>query len=111
MHDLAVFDSNYRNEPVVIGGVAGDYLAVHLVFDDHDATVLRSVNDERVPALQADVLAVTCIERHERITAIHFLGPAWKNIPKLEHRIVGDGIKIVLAVDEAGQPLHVYFGE
>jgi hypothetical protein len=32
-------------------------------------------------------------------------GPARKNISKLKHRTVGDGIKIVVAVDETGQTL------
>src|SRR3984893_11343826 len=105
MHDLAIFDSNHRNEPVVVGGAGCDYLAVYLVFDDHDTRVLRSVNDERVRAMQDDVVAVACVERHERLTAIQCLGPAWKNISKLELRIVGDGIKIVVAVDETGQTL------
>src|SRR5271155_1311559 len=39
------------------------------------------------------------------------LGPAWKNIAKLENHIVGDGIKIVVAVDETGQTLLCYFEE
>src|ERR1700693_716409 len=104
MYDLAVFDSNYRDEPVVVGGAARDYLAVYLVFDDDDAWVLRSVNDECVCAMQDDVLAVSCVERHERLTTIHCGGPTWENISKLEYRIVGNGIKIVVAVDKTGQP-------
>src|ERR1700720_4274461 len=66
MHDLAVFDSNHRDEPVVVGGAGRDYLAVYLVFDDHDTRVLRSVDDECVRVMQDDVLAVACVERYER---------------------------------------------
>src|ERR1700693_6553447 len=60
MHDLSIFDSNHRDEPVVVRGAGRDYLAVYLVFDDHDTRVLRSVNDERVRAMQDDVVAVAC---------------------------------------------------
>src|SRR6266436_8954668 len=85
MHDLAGFDSNHRDEPVVVGGTGRDYLAVYLVFDDHDTRVLRSVDDERVRAMQDDVVAVACVEHHERLTTIQCLGPAWKNIRSEEH--------------------------
>jgi hypothetical protein len=105
MHDLAIFDGNHRDEPVVVGGAGRDYFAVYLVFDDHDARVLRSVNDECVRAMQDDVVAVACLKRHERLTTIQCLGPARKNISKLKHHIVGDAIKIVVAVDETGQTL------
>jgi hypothetical protein len=50
--------------------------------------------------MQDDALAVACVERYERLTTIHCLGPAWENISKLEHRIVGNGVEIVVAVDE-----------
>src|SRR5271156_7239914 len=109
MHDLAVFDGNHRDEPVVIRGTARDYPAVYLVFDDHHMRVLRSVNDERVRAMQDDAVAVACVKRQERLTTIQYLGPAWENISKLEHRRVGDRIKIVLAVNETGQALQCYF--
>src|ERR1700733_9537699 len=105
MHDLTVFDRNHRGEPIVVGGAGRDYLAVYLVFDDHDTWVLRPVNDECVRAVQDNTLAIACVERHERLTTIHCLWPAWENISKLEHRIVGNGIKIVFAVDETGQTL------
>ena len=59
--------------------------------------------------MQYDVLAVACVERYERLTTVHSLRPTRKDIPKLEHRIVGDGIKIVVAVDETGQTLLGYF--
>src|SRR6202030_4175765 len=78
MHYLAVFDSNHRDEPVVVGGAGRNYLAVYLLFDDHDTRVLRSVNDERVRAMQDDAVAVACVELHERLTAIQSLRPAWK---------------------------------
>ncbi len=42
---------------------------------------------------------------------MHGLWPAWKNIEKLEDGIVGDGIKIVVAVDETGQALLCYCEE
>src|ERR1700678_1976659 len=105
MHDLAVFDSNHSNEPVVVGGAVREYLAMYVVFDDHDTRVLRSVNDERVSTMENDVVAVAGIERHERITTTHYSGPARKVVSKLEHRVGGNAIKIVVAVHQSGQTL------
>ena len=103
MQDLAVFNGNHRDEPVVVGDASGDYLAVYLVFDDDDTRVLRPVSDQRIRTMQDDGVAVARVERHERFTTFQGLGPAWKNISKLELRIVGDGLKIVVAIDKTGQ--------
>src|SRR5271170_4688329 len=111
MHDLATFDGNHGDEAVVVGGAGREYFAVDLVFDDHDAGVLRAVNDERIRAMQDDAVAVGRVEGHERRATMHGLGPAWKNIAKLEDGIVGDGIKIVLTIDETGQTLQGYCEE
>ena len=87
-HDLAVLDRNDRDEAVVVGGTVPDYFAVYLVFDNHDTGILRSVRNERIRAMQDDVVAIAQIERYERLTAIKSLGPSWENISKLEHRVV-----------------------
>jgi len=78
---------------------------MHLVFDDHDTRILRSVHDEFVRAMQDDIVTVARIECHQRITTAKCPGPSWENISKLEFSIVGDGIEIVVAIDKASQTL------
>src|SRR4029077_1250485 len=82
-----------------------------LVFDDDNARVLRSVHDELVSAMEDDVVAIAHIERHERLATIKSLGQSWENISKLEHGVVGNGIEIMVAVDQAGQTLPDYVEE
>ena len=61
MHDLAVLDGNDRDEAVVVGGTGPDYFTVYLVFDNHDTGILRSVRNERIRAMQDDVVAIVHI--------------------------------------------------
>src|SRR5277367_4820463 len=105
MDDLAVFDSNHGNEPVVVGDAGREYLAMDIVLDDHNTRVLGPVNNERVSPMEHDVIAVAGIEIHERITTPHHSGPARKVVSKLEHRVGGDGFKIVVTVHQSGQTL------
>jgi hypothetical protein len=55
--------------------------------------------------MQDDVVAIAHIERHERLATIKSLGQSWENISKLEDRVVGNGIEIMVAVDQTGQTL------
>jgi hypothetical protein len=50
LHNLAVLNSHDRYEPVVVGCAGSDNLTVHLVFEDHDTSILGSMHDERVRA-------------------------------------------------------------
>src|SRR5580704_9785797 len=79
---------------------------MHLIFDDYDAWVLRSVHDERVPAVQDGAVAVSGIERHQRITPLNLRRKAREDISIFEHRVVGDRFEVVVAIDRTGQPLH-----
>src|SRR6185295_17409182 len=76
-----------------------------IVFDDDNARVLRSVHDELVSAVEDDVVAVARIECHQGVTTTKCLGPSGEMISKFELRVVGDGVEIVVAVDQAGQTL------
>lgn len=76
-----------------------------IVFDDDNARVLRSVHNERVSAVEDDVVAVARIECHQGVTTTKCLGPSGEMISKFELRVVGDGVEIVVAVDQAGQTL------
>ena len=111
MHDLAVLDGNDGDEAVVVGGTGPDYFTVYLVFNNHDTGILRSVRYKRIRAMQEDVAAIAHKERHERLPTIKSLGPSWEDISKLEHRVMGNGIEIMVAVDQAGQTLLDYVEE
>src|SRR5258705_3190262 len=76
-----------------------------IVFDDDNARVLRSVHDKLVSAVENDVVAVARIERHQGVTTTKCVGPPGEMISKFELRVVGDGVEIVVAVDQAGQTL------
>jgi hypothetical protein len=73
-----------------------------IVFDDDHARVPRSVHDKLVSAVEDDVVAVACIERHQGVTTAECARPPGEVISKLKHRVVGDGIEVMVAIDEAG---------
>src|SRR4029077_21097370 len=49
MDDLSLLNRDHRNEPVVIGCAARKNLAVHFVFQNHDATIPRVVHKSASP--------------------------------------------------------------
>jgi hypothetical protein len=59
MRDLSFLNRHDRDEPVVIGGAIRKNLAVHFVFKDYDAAILRAVHDKCVAGVQLDRLAVS----------------------------------------------------
>src|ERR1700730_4490195 len=79
-----------------------------LIFDDYDAWVLRSVHDECVPAVQDGAVAVSGIERHQRVTPLNLRWKAREDISIFEHRVVGDRLEVVVALDRTRQPLPDY---
>src|SRR5580692_2327800 len=75
-----------------------------------DTRIQRSVDDERVRSVQDDIVTIARVERHQRVTTAKCPRPSGENISKLESS-VGDGIKIVVAIDETGQALLDYVEE
>src|SRR5881275_2551703 len=86
-------------------GAGRDNLTMDIVFDDDNARVLRSVHDELISAVEDDVVAVARVECHQGVTTTNCLGPSGEMISKFKLRVVGDGVEIVVAVDQAGQTL------
>src|SRR5437773_6678850 len=76
-----------------------------IVFDDDNTWVLRSVHNEIVSAVEDDVVAVARIECHQSVTTTKYVRPPGEMISKFELRVVGEGVEIVVAVDQAGQTL------
>ena len=48
MNDLSVLNRDDRDEPVVVGCAARKNRAVHFVLENHNATVLTAVHNQRV---------------------------------------------------------------
>ena len=65
MNDFSVINRDDRNEPVVVGRTARENFAVHFVFEDHDATILRTMHNKRVAGVKLDRLAVTREPSHQ----------------------------------------------
>src|SRR6202047_5670717 len=105
LHNLAVLDSHDRYEPVVVGDAGSDNLTVHLLFEDHYTSILGSMHDERVRAVQDDVVAIAGIKGHQCFATINLLWPSRENISKLEDRVLRNGIEIMVAIDLTGQTL------
>jgi hypothetical protein len=61
------------------------------------------MHDERVRAVQQDVVAVARIKCHQRFATIKLPRPSRENVSKLEDRVVGNGIEIMVAIDPTGQ--------
>src|ERR1700688_5160608 len=69
------------------------------------------MHDERVRAMQEDVVAVARIKCHQCFATIKLLWPSRENISKLEDGVVGDSIEIMVAIDMTGQTLLDYVEE
>ena len=77
---------------------------MHLIFEDDDARILRSVHHERVPAVQDGAVAISGIERHQRVTPYNLRWKAGEDISIFEHRVVGDRLEVVVAIDRDMAP-------
>jgi hypothetical protein len=99
MHDLAIFDGYDRDEPVVVRVAGADFLPMHLIFEDEDTRVLRTVHDEPIPTVQDCAVAVSGVERHQRVTPLNLRRKAREDISIFEDRVVGDRFEVVVAID------------
>jgi hypothetical protein len=54
MDDLPVFNCDNRDEPVVIVRTARENLAMHFIFEDHDATFRGAMNDQCIARMKLD---------------------------------------------------------
>ena len=72
MYDPSVLNSDDGDEPIVVGNARRKNLSVYFVFEDHDATIFRRMHDKGVAA-----------------------------VAEFEQCVIGDGVEIVLAVNES----------
>ena len=69
------------------------------------------MDDERVRAVQDDIVTIARIERHQRITAAKCPRPSGESISKLEFSVVGDRIHTTpIAVPASATHHHVAQG-
>ena len=57
---------------------------MHFVLEGHDPAVLGRMRNQRIAAIEPDVVTVSRIERHEVGTATRYLRPTRKIVAKLK---------------------------
>jgi len=63
MNDFSVLNRDDRDESVVIGRTARKNPAVHFVFEDHDATILRAMHNKCVAGVKLDLIVLPYPEK------------------------------------------------
>src|SRR5580658_4848824 len=104
MDDLSILNCDNRDEPVVIERPARKNLAMHFIFEDHDAAICRAMDDECVAGVQIDRLPISGEAGHQIGSALNLHRPTWKVIAALEGCVLGKDIEIVIPIDKPTQP-------
>src|ERR1700692_774272 len=95
MDDLSVLDGDDRYEPVVVGNATRKDCAVHLVFENCDATTLGMVYNKSVGGVQPDVVAIPRELSHQVSSASNRWRPPRNAIAKLKKRVLCNRVEIV----------------
>src|SRR5260221_6741997 len=74
MHDFSALNCDNRDESLVIGGTIRKNPPVHLVLEDHDATIPRPVHNKCVAGVKLDRLDVSGEARRA------LRGSGWPNL-------------------------------
>ncbi len=82
---------------------------MYFAFEDYNTAVLSVMYDELISRVQPDIVAITGVLSHQIGPPSNRPRPTGKFIEKLKKGVVGDGVEIVLADDEAAQSLLDYF--
>src|SRR5258708_4203118 len=101
MNDFSVLNRDDRDEPVVIGHTARKNLAVHFVFEDYDATILRAMHNKCVAGVKLDRLAVSGEAIYQIGSSSNRQRPTGEVIAELEECVFGNRIEIMIAVNES----------
>ena len=99
MHDFPFLDRDDRDEPVVIGHPGCENRAVHVVFEDHDAIILRAVHKKPIGGVKLYGFAVSRKLIHQSGSPANCPGPTGKVVAEIKKGIIRNR----LAVDEPGQ--------
>src|ERR1700721_4384155 len=109
MNNFSVFNRDDRNEPVVIGRTARENFAVHFVFEDHYATILRAMHNKCVAGVKLDRLAVSREASHQVGSSSNRQRPTGKAISELEECVFCDCVEIMVTIDEPANASHAAF--
>src|SRR5579862_9542533 len=101
MNDFPVLNRDDRNEPVVVGRTARENLPVHFVFEDDDATVLRTMHNKRVARVKIDCLAVSREAIHQIGSPSNRQRPTGKVISELEKCVFANRVEKMVAINES----------
>src|ERR1700681_3767082 len=101
MDDLSVLNCDNLDESVVIGTTIRKNPSVHLVLEDHDATIPRAVHNKCVAGVKLDRLAVSGEASHQIGSTPNFQRPTGEVIPGLEECVFGNRIKIMIAINKS----------
>src|SRR4029077_12234825 len=101
MNDFSVLNRDDRDESVVVGRTARENFAVHFVFEDHDATILRTVHNKRVAGVKLDRFAVSREASHQIGSSSNRQRPTRKTISELEECVFSNRLEIMLTINEA----------
>src|SRR6266852_989199 len=101
MNDFSVLNRDDRNEPIVVGRTARENFPVHFVFEDHDATILRTMHNKRVAGVKLDRLAVSGEASHQIGSSSNRQRPTGEVIAELEECVFGNRIEIMIAIDKS----------
>jgi len=103
MHDFPFLDRDDRDEPVVIGHPGCENRAVHVVFEDHDAIILRAVHKKPIGGVKLYGFALSRKLIHQNGSPANCPGPTGKVVAEIKKGIIRNRVEEVLAVDEPGQ--------
>src|SRR5580700_419475 len=101
MNDFSVINRDDRNEPVVVVRAARENFPVHFVFEDHDATILRTMHNKRVAGVKLDRLAVSREASHQICSPSNRQWPTGKVISELEECVFGNRVEIMVAINKS----------
>ena len=101
MYDFSVLNCYNRDESVVIEGTIRKNPPVHLLLEDHDATIPAAVHNKCVAVLKLDRLAVSGEASDQIGSTSNCQRPTGEVIAELEEYIFGNRIEIIIAIDES----------
>src|SRR5437879_6811089 len=101
MNDFSVLNRDDRDESVVIGRTARKNFAVHFVFEDHDATILRAMHNKCAAGVKLDRLAVSREDSHQIGSSSNRQRPTGKVISELEECVYCHRGEIIIHINES----------
>src|SRR2546429_7241820 len=100
-NDFSVLNRDDRDESVVIGRTARKNPAVHFVFEDHDATILRAMHNKCVAGVKLDRLAVSREASHQIGSSANRQRPTRQVISELAECVFCNRVEIIVAINES----------